>query len=101
MSTIIYGMLKEEKQRNLEMQETYTKEIDLLPKGSIISREIQGKKYYYLNYRSGSKTISEYIGKDELQIEQLRKKIARRKRLQATVKRLKIEYKEICKIVKE
>ena len=103
MSTVIYGLLEEEKERNLEMQEVYQNEIDSLPKGSIIRRQIgKGKNtYHYLNYRDGTKPISKYLGNDEELITETRKKIKKRKHLESIVKRLKLEYKQICKIVKE
>jgi hypothetical protein len=46
MSTVIYGMLKEEKQRNLERQEAYLREIVALPKGSVVVKTINGKRYH-------------------------------------------------------
>ena len=103
MSTVIYGILEEEKVRNLEMQEIYQNEINSLPKGSIIRRQIgKGKNtYYYLNYRDGIKPISKYLGNDKELITETRKKIKKRKHLEGIVKRLKLEYKQISKIVKE
>jgi hypothetical protein len=101
MPTVIYGMLKEEKQRNLRLQETYSKEIDSLPKGSIVSKKVGDRRYYYLHYRCKDKVKSEYLGKDESVVERVRQSIAERKHLQGVLKRLKSEYKEICKIVKE
>ena len=103
MSTVIYGMLEEEKERNLEMQKIYQKDIDSLPKGTIIRRRIGKSKntYHYLNYRDGNKLISKYLGNDEDLIAETRKRIKKRKHLEGIVKRLQLEYKQISKIVKE
>jgi type VI protein secretion system component VasK len=103
MSTVIYGLLEEEKERNLEMQAIHQREIDSLPKGSIYRRRVGDSKnmYHYLSYRENGKTIAKYLGKDEELITETRKKIAKRKHLEKIVKRLKLEYTQICKIVKE
>jgi len=101
MPTVIYGMLKEEKQRNLELQDAYAKEIELLPKGSLVEKRRNNKIYYYLRYREKDKVKTDYIGKHGCSIEDVRKGITKRKQLEVVVKRLKTEYKQICRIVKE
>jgi len=101
MATVIYGLLKEEKERNLEMQEIHLREIDSLPKGAIATKTTNGRRYYYLRYRDKNKVRAVYLGSDESALEEIKFKIARRKHLQGIVKRLKLEYKQICKIVKE
>ena len=101
MATVIYGMLKEEKERNLEMQEAYKQELSGLRKGSITEKIISGKLYYYLKYWDGNKTQYDYLGKDVAVVEELQIELNRRKYLQGVLKRLKTEYKEIGRIVKE
>jgi len=101
MATVIYGLLKEEKERNLEMQEIHLREINSLPKGAIVTKTTNGRKYYYLRYRDKNKVRAVYLGSNESALEEIRFKIARRKHLLGVVKRLKLEYKQICKIVKE
>lgn len=101
MPTVIYNTLKEEKQRNLEMQQTYMQEIAELRKGSIYEKVISGKTYYYLKYRQGDKVKNDYIGKDEETAAEVKREIERRKYLIGILKRLKQEYRQICMIVKE
>jgi hypothetical protein len=101
MPTVIYSMLKEEKQRNLEMQETYKQEIEALRKGSIWGKSISGRTYYYLRYRQGEKVKNDYIGKDKSVIEEIKREIEKRKYLQGVLKRLKVEYRQINLIVKD
>ena len=101
MSTVLYGLLREEKERNLEMQEIHQREIASLPKGADVAQNVSGKKYYYLRRRIGNKVVAEYLGNDEAVIQEVQKKVAKRKHLESIVKRLKLEYKQICKIVKE
>jgi hypothetical protein len=97
----VYGMLQEEKQRNLEMQETYKQEIMSLPKGSIIIKSVSGNEYYYLKYRQNQKIKTDYLGKDAKIIESVQREIEKRKHLQEVLKRLRVEYKQICKIIKD
>jgi len=101
MQTVVYGILEEEKQRNIERQEIYSKEITDLPKGSIIVKQVGKRKYYYRYFRDGNRMKSEYLGKDEKVAEEVKRRIAERKHLQGILKRLKLEYKQISKIVKE
>jgi len=101
MKSVIYGMLQEEKQRNLEMQKTYIAEIESLRKGSIKEKLKSGRKYFYLQYRQGSKVVDDYIGKDEAEVEKVRQEIEKRKYLQGVLTRLRQEYKEISLIVKD
>jgi len=101
MQTIVYGMLQEEKQRNLETQETYRHEIMSLPKGSVVVKKISGNDYYYLKYRQDNKIKTDYLGRDKKKVECVKRKIEKRKHLQDVLKRLRMEYKQICKIVKD
>ncbi|MCL2628520.1 MAG: hypothetical protein FWD44_07505 [Oscillospiraceae bacterium] len=101
MNTVFYGVVEEEKERNLERQEVYKDEIDKLPKGYLNKRKSKGIYYFYLQRRDGQQFISEYIGNDEAKVEEIRKLIAKRKHYEDLVKRLKLEYKQMCKVVKE
>ena len=101
MATVIYDMLKEEKQRNIKMQEAYKKEIATLRKGSISKKTISGINYYYLKYRQKDKVKNDYIGKDEELVEKVRVEIEKRKHLQSLLKRLQVEYQQISTIVKD
>jgi hypothetical protein len=100
MQSVIFGMLQEEKQRNLEMQEAYKKEIEALRKGSIMKKNVSGNNYYYLKYRQDGKVKNDYIGKDEDIVNEIKKEIEKRKYLQSVLKRLQLEYQQIGKIVK-
>jgi len=101
MQTVIFGMLQEEKQRNLEMQKTYRKEIEALRKGSIMAKCVSGNNYYYLKYRDGGKVKNDYIGKNEDIVKEVRNEIEKRKYLLGVLKRLQVEYRQIEKIVKD
>lgn len=101
MPTVVYNMLKEEKQRNLEMQDIHEKELEGLRKGSIVAKTISGRKYNYLIYRSGNKIVTKYVGNNKDELAGLKRELEKRKYIQNTLKRLRVEYKQISKIVKD
>ena len=98
--TVIEGVLQEERERNLWMQNMYLQEISELPKGSIVKKSMPSGVYYYLKYRNGDKVVSDYLGKNIEKVNQIEQAIAKRKHLEATVKRIRIELKQIAKVVK-
>ena len=100
MNTVFYGVVEEEKERNLERQEVYQEEINKLPKGSLSIKIVGKKKYYYLYYRCGIKMKSKYL-KVGTDIEVIKKQIAKRKHYESLMKRLKKEYQQMCKVVKD
>jgi len=55
----------------------------------------------YLAYWQNGQTKVKYIGKDEESLEKVRNELAHRKYLQNEIRRLKDEYKKICKFIKE
>ena len=90
-------VLEKEKQRNEKMRLAYEKRIIELPRGSLVIRELNGRKYCYLRYRDGKKVIQKYAGTIE-QEEMIRAKIAERKHLTELVAMLKEENKRILKM---
>lgn len=90
-------VLEKEKHRNKIMQSAYKKRILDLPRGSLIIRELNGRKYCYLRYREGKKVIQKYAGKAE-QEEKIRAQIAERKHLINLITMLEEENKRILKM---
>jgi hypothetical protein len=76
---VIESMLSEEKERNLDMQKSYSDEINNLPKGSVTIKKIGNNEYCYLKYRQGKKFISEYMGSAAENAEQLLKQVGKRR----------------------
>jgi hypothetical protein len=94
--SIISEVLKEELERNLMMQSAYIKEIDVLPKGSIIRKKIGNGTYLYLLFRDNGKVHTKYLGvKEKVKIEEVENKINKRKYMHDTLKNLLKEEKEI------
>ena len=98
--SVIKGVLLEERERNLLMQNQYLKEIAALPKGSIVKKIKPSGIYFYLAYRNGNKVVSDYLGTDIEKVEQVRQAIEKRKHLESLIKRLNEELKLIAKAVK-
>lgn len=100
-STIIRGVLEEELERNSRIKKRYIDEIEQLPKGSILLRKIGNQKYYYLKFRENRKVVSKYIGQEnEIDIKELEEKIRKRKHIEAVLKNLVLEEKEILKALR-
>ena len=93
----IDAVLEKEKQRNENMCSAYEKRILDLPRGSLVIRDLIGRKYCYLRYREGKKVIQKYAGTIE-QEEAIRAKIAERKHLNELISMLKEERKRIIKM---
>ena len=100
-SDVIRSVYLDELERNKRLISRYEKEMEDLPKGSIFKRKIGNSEYIYLNYREGKKVISKFIGKTELiNLTELNEKISHRKELQALIRKLKTEQKELEKELK-
>ena len=100
-SLIIKNILEEELERNSRMTKRYKKELEHLPRGSIVKRKIGNNEYCYLSYRENNKVISKYIGKiNEIDISELQKELNKRKDIENILKKLKIEKDDIEKMLK-
>jgi hypothetical protein len=98
--SVIEGVLREERERNIMMQNQYLQEISALPKGSIVRKSRRSGDYYYLAYRVGSKVVNDYLGKDAGKVQEIQQSIDKRKHLERVVKNLKCELKLISKVVR-
>jgi hypothetical protein len=93
----IDAVLEKEKQRNENMRLAYEKRILELPKGSLVIRVLNGKKYCYLRFREEKKVVQKYAGTIE-QEEIIRAQIAERKHLIELITMLEEENKRIKKM---
>lgn len=93
----IDAILEKEKQRNENMRLAYKKRIMDLPRGSLVIREFNGRRYCYLRYRDGKNVIQKYAGtiKQEAII---RAKIEERKHLTELLAMLEEENERILKM---
>ena len=58
---IVNKTILSEKKRNENMIKVYKEELEKLPKGTIVKKQINNKEYYYLYYRQEKKVISKYL----------------------------------------
>jgi len=86
--------------RNIKMLHFYENEIKALPKGNISIKKVNSNSYYYLKYRRDTKVITDYIGKDTLQVKSIEEQIKKRKHYQKMVSALLKEQKEIQRIIR-
>lgn len=70
-----------------EQERLVAARLAVLPKGKIKSKMLGGKRYYYLHYRKGGKTKSDYLGKDVPA--GLRELLEERARLEAELRRVR------------
>ena len=83
---VLRGILSESKEYYRDAKNKIEKRLAGLPEGSIKRRKIAGKKYYYLQYRVGSKVTHKYLGKDRP--EDLLKQLNERMALKAELKKV-------------
>ena len=98
MSLFAATTLRESK-RMATLLNSYEKQLESLPKGSLREKERNGKTYYYLAYRSGGKVVSDYVGNDESVIDSLREQLKRRKDVEALIKNIKKELAIMNKVL--
>lgn len=93
----IDAVLEKERQRNEKMRSAYEKRVSDIPRGSLVIRELNGRKYCYLRYREGKKVVQKYAGTIE-QEEMIRAQIAERKHLIELIAMLEEENERILKM---
>lgn len=88
MNLLIDTIIKE-KRRIAYMLDRYEKMLVMLPKGTLVGCEKNGRTYHYLKYRDGKKVVSKYVGKAS--VETIAGQIEKRKHIEAMIKSLKEE----------
>ena len=96
--SIISTLLIKEKNRNEKMIIEYTRELNILPKGTIKEKKVKDKSYYYLLFREGDKVVTRYLGKNEEALILIKEQLARRKQLERMLQKLKEEKIQIKKL---
>ena len=83
------------------MRKFYEEQIDALPRGTIIKKRVGANEYYYLKYRKGDKTLTDYLGKDTEKVEQTKQQLQKRKHFEAMQAELNKEHKIIKQILEK
>lgn len=70
-----------------ESIEELEKKIEVLPRGTIVTKNIDGKPYFYQQYKENKKTVSNFLTNDEA--EKMRPLIEERRQLQKKLREMK------------
>lgn len=94
---LIDAVIEKEKRRIEKMRSECEERLAEFPRGSLVIREANGRKYCYLRYRDGKRVITKYAG-TESKIDDLRSVLAERENIVAQIKNLDAELERINKI---
>ncbi|MCK5852389.1 hypothetical protein KAH27_05090 [bacterium] len=98
--SVIHGVLREEYERLLSLQENYKKELVLFPKGAISKKKRASNYYLYLVYREGRKVITKYIGRlESLKSQEIIQQINERKIIDEKLKQVNKNIIELERIL--
>lgn len=91
-----FDILEEERQRLLELEAVYRRQLDKLPKGTLSYKQRWNKRYCYRAYREAGKVRFVYIGPvDSHAVEQTQKQIEERRTIEKQLKDVKRDLAEI------
>ena len=94
--SVLRGILKEEHQRLKALLKMYGSEAKAFPKGSISLKHIRNGEYAYLAYRKRGRVCFDYLGAaSSEQVQNMKQKVAERRKLEALVKKAKENLKEV------
>lgn len=89
---LLEEIVLQEKSRIENMMSMYETELLYLPRGVLVKKIINGKEYYYIQYREGKKVISKYIGNSEEKVAEVKARLERRRQIETILNNLKAEY---------
>lgn len=79
----------------------YRKELQKLPRGTIVCKEIKEEKYYYLSYRYLNKIKTKYLGKQGVyDPTELQAEVELRQHTESMLKQLKFKREELQAAIK-
>jgi len=96
---VIKGVLKEELENSIRLRKDYKEALKKYPGGSLIKKEINGHKYYYLAFREGKRVKFIYKGKQLSK--EFMAEFEKSKRLRARYKKLIQELDKRIKYLKK
>lgn len=96
---LILNTVMQEKQRIDRMLESYQREKEKLPKGTLSEKRVGEKSYFYLKYRKGKKVVSQYVPVG--MVDGLREQIEHRKHIDAMLQSLRQEQEIARRVLEE
>lgn len=97
----VLNLVASEEKKIRVLKEEYEKQLLTLPKGSIRTRKRGERIYYYLSYRDGGKVVTDYVGKEEEKISELRELLEKRKHIEGILRRINYELDVAQKVLEE
>lgn len=100
MSKIAIGVLKDDLNRLQYQKELLLRQIEQLPKGSLVVKKKASNNYVYLNERVGKRVITKYVGIDRGEKAMMvSEQIIQRNNYTENILRLNKEIKSITKVL--
>ena len=97
----IKDVLKEELINSLRMEKDYAREIEILPRGSLVRKRIKGRYFYYLVLRDGDKVKTLYKGRlSHARIQQYKAGSKKRRRLKKQLSRIKKQIRYLRSVLR-
>ena len=90
-------VIKNEKSKCQELKERCEQRLKTYPRGTLVIRESNGRKYCYLRYRDGKSVVTKYAGTIQ-KYEELSAKLLERDKLIAEIRMLASEIERIEKM---
>ncbi len=87
----IISLISDEAKRIKALKEKYVQQLSSLPKGTLRKRRRGNNDYYYLSFRDGEKIITDYVGKDDKKISEIKEGLDRRKHIEDILRQLERE----------
>ena len=91
-------LILEEAERLKRIRAAKLRDFDMLPKGSIRKKRINGREYHYLQWRDGKHIRCKYIPADEL--EAVSRRIDRRNNLKNEIAAINADLSKLQRIIK-
>jgi hypothetical protein len=99
--SVIFHVLKEEYERLLEAEGSYTRAIASMPRGAPRIRQVRKRKYLYLEYRRGNHVVHEYIGPEDTEkAKKTLEQVAQRRRYEKLLKETKHALRDVRKALR-
>ena len=94
---LIDAVIEKEKRRIEKMRSKCEERLSEFPRGSLVIREANGRKYCYLRDRDGKRVITKYAGTGS-KIDDLRAILAERESIILQIKNLDVQLDRIARI---
>ncbi len=99
--SVIFHVMKEEYERLVETEISYSNAIAKLPRGTPHYRQRRNTYYLYLEYRDGNRVVQEYVGpKDSQKAKEVLEKVEQRKRYEKLLEQTRSGLKDVKKVLR-